>query len=492
MERTMKKLFRTAASGGALVALLAAPLYSQTSFRKYVALGDSLTAAVEGNCLVGRHQQRSYPKVVAEKLGISDFQQPLLSELPLTTPGSGVCLGAVVAGGTITVGPVSNQGLPQNATLARPYDNLGIPGANATDLVDLRVANPSGNTANRSAAFVLRNFPGGPFEGRSALDEANILAPDLVTVWAGNNDVLGAALSAAAVDGVTLTPVSVFEAKYMQLMTGLRMTGRTVVALNIPDVSALAFTRTIPPVVVNPATRQPVIVGGQMVPLLGPRTTASCPTAPCPLPAGTLVTLGASSLLALGVGIPTSLGGTGAPLPDGSFSPPATLNQGVLLYPDEVALIRERGNALNASIAAISAANGATVLDIHALFDDMVAHGYEVGGGITLTTSFLTGGIFSADGFHASTIGYAIVATEILKRLNDVKGTDFELPDLAQAVFTPDVPFATAAAPEPSAGPFQYSMRMWKDLVTAASPAAEDFQIVFPAPGKRPTKNPVR
>lgn len=478
-------LFRTAATGAALLALLAAPVYSQTTFRKYVALGDSLTAAVEGNCLVERHQRKSYPKLVADQLGISDFQQPLLSELPLTTPGTGVCLGAVVAGGTITVGPVSNQGFPQNAALARPYDNLGLPGATTADLVDLRLANPGGNTASRAATVVLRNAPTGPFEGKNAVEEANLLSPDLVTVWIGNNDVLGAALSGAAIEGVTLTPVSVFEAKYTQVMTGLRITGRTVAALSIPDVAAIPFTMTVPPVVVNPATRQPVLVNGQPVPLLGPRTTATCTTAPCPIPAGTLVTLGASSLLGLGVGIPTSLGGSGAPLPDGSLSG-STFSPGVLLYPDEVALIRERGNALNARIAAIAAANGATVLDTHGLYDDMVAHGYEIGGGITVTTAFLTGGIFSADGFHPSTIGYAIVATEILKHLNDVKGTDFELPDMAAAVFTPDVPFSTAAAPEPSAGPFQYSMRMWKDLVSSVSSVAGDFEVVFPAPGKRP------
>lgn len=483
----MKKLFRAAASGGALLALLAAPVYSQTTFRKYVALGDSLTAGVEGNCLVERHQRKSFPKLVADQLGISDFQQPLLSELPLTTPGTGVCLGTVVAGNSITVGPVSNQGVPLNATLARPYDNLGIPGANAADLVDLKIANPAGNTANRSAAVILRNFPGGPFEGRSALDEANLLSPDLVTVWIGNNDVLGAALSAAAIDGVTLTPVAVFEAKFTQLMAGLRMSGRRIVALNIPDVAAIAFTRTIPPVVVNPTTRQPVLVNGQPVPLLGPRTTAACSTPPCPLPAGTLVTLGASPLLGLGLGIPASLGGTGAPLPDGGISG-TTFSQGVLLYPDEVAAIQARTNALNASIAAIATANGATVLDMHALFDEMVAHGYEVGGGIRLTTAFLTGGIFSADGFHASNLGYAIVATEIVKHLNDVAGADFELPDMAQALFTPDVPFGTAAAPNPSAGPFQYSISTWKGLVESAGAIGGDFDVVFPTPGKSPAK----
>jgi lysophospholipase L1-like esterase len=476
--------FRAAVSAGAFALLVTSPAFSQTTFHKYVALGDSLTAAVEGVCLVERHQNRSFPKLVAAQIGIADFQQPLLTERALTDGSTPACLGTVVAGGAITVGAVSQTGSPRNLTLPRPYDNLGIPGANAADLVDLRVSSPSGGTASRSATVILRNFPGGPFEGLNAVDEANLLNPDLVTLWIGNNDVLGAALSGAAIDGVTLTPVAEFEAKYTQVMTGLSGTGRAVVALNIPDVASLPFTTTIPPVLVNPATRQPVLVGGQPVPLLGPRTSPTCSTA-CPLPAGTLVTLGASSLLAQGIGIPVAFGGTGQPLPDGSFNPPATLNAGVLLYPDEVALIRQRGVDLNASIASIAAANGATLVDIHAVFDDIVAQGYDVGGGIVLTKSFLTGGIFSADGFHPTNIGYAIVAKLILEHLNSVKGTDFELPDMAEAVFTADVPvLSTSAVAEPAAGPFGYSMRMWKDLVTTASPVARDLNLVFPSPAK--------
>ena len=243
MKRT---LFRAAVSAGVFTLLLAAPAYSQTTFRKYVALGDSLTAGVEGVCLVERHQNRSFSKLVAAQIGISDFQQPLLSERAITDGSTPVCLGAVVAGGAITVGGVSQTGSPTNLTLPRPYDNLGIPGANAADLVDLRISSPSGGTASRSSTVILRNFPGGPFEGRNAVDEANLLSPDLVTLWIGNNDVLGAALSGAAIEGVTLTPIAVFEAKYTQIMTGLQATGRTVVALNIPDVASIPFTTTVP------------------------------------------------------------------------------------------------------------------------------------------------------------------------------------------------------------------------------------------------------
>jgi lysophospholipase L1-like esterase len=480
-----RMLFRAAAGAGVLSALFASPLFPQTTFHKYVALGDSLTAGVEGTCLVERHQQRSYPKLVADQLGIGDFQQPLLSERALTSPLTApACLGTVVAGGTITIGAVSQIGSPRNAALARPYDNLGIPGANAADLVDLKVANPSGNTANVSAAVVLRNFPGGPFQNQSAVDEANLLSPDLVTVWAGPGDILGAELSAVAIEGVTLTPVAVFEAKYTQLVAAIQGTGRTIVALNIPEETNTPFTQTIPRVVVNPTTRQPVLVNGNPVPLLGPRTTETCSTPPCPLPAGTLVTLGASALLAQGIGIPAALGGMGVPLPDGSFTPPATLNQGVLLYPDEVALMRQRTADLNAKIASIATANGATVMDVHALYEEIFAHGYEIGGGIVVTNAFLTGGVFSADGFHPSNIGYAIVAKEILQHLNSVQGTDFELPNMAEALFTPDVPvITTTGVVDPAAGPFGFSLRMWKDLVRTTS--SGEFETVFPSPGKR-------
>jgi lysophospholipase L1-like esterase len=479
-----RMLFRALALAGALAALRTPTLTAQTTFHKYVALGDSLTAGVEGVCLVERHQIRSYPKLVADQLGISDFQQPLLSEKSVTDASTPVCLGTVFAGGTITVGPVSQTGSPKNLALPRPYDNLGIPGANAADLVDLRISNPNGNTASRSAVVILRNFPGGPFEGRNAVEEANLLSPDLVSVWIGPNDVLGAALSGTAIDTVTLTPAAVFETKYTQIMSGLQASGRTLITMTIPDVTAIAFTTTIPRVVVNPTTRQPVLVNGNPVPLLGPRTTDTCSTAPCPLPAGTLVTLGASALLAQGIGIPTALGGTGLPLPDGSFTPPSTLNQGVLLYPDEVALIQQRTTEINALIASVAAAHGATVLDTHALFDDIVAHGYEVGGGIVVTTAFLTGGLFSADGFHPTNIGYAIVAKEIIDHLNATKGTDFEPPDLAHALFEPDVPVISATGVvDPAAGPFGYSLSMWKDLVSTA--VAGDFDLVFPTPAKR-------
>ena len=473
-----------------LAALALAPAVQGQPFHKYVALGDSLTAGVEGGCIVARHQNRSYPKLVAEQLGITDFQQPIVNEKALSAPLTGnPCLGAIVANGGISAGPVSQMGSFANATLARPYDNLGIAGANAADLVDLKQANPTGNTANQNAAFVLRNFPTGPFQGKSAVDEANLLNPDLVTVWIGNNDVLGAALSGVAVDGVTLTSVSTFTTKYTAVITGLKASGRTIVVLNIPDVTAIPFTTTIPPVVVNPATRQPVLTpGGQTIPLLGSRAVGSCTTPPCPIPAGTLVTLGASSLLGQGIGIPASLGGSGVGLPDGSVGA-SGLSQGVLLYPDEVAAIRARTTELNGVIASVGSANGAVLVDMNSIFNNVKANGYTVGG-ITLNASFLQGGLFSADGFHASNIGYAVVADEIIKALNASKSANIPEPNLATALFTADVPTPSPASR--TGGPFGYPADAAFHLFQMFPPVDSDTAIVAPEPAAERSPRVVR
>lgn len=467
-------------------ALAAGPLMAQTTFRKFVAVGDSLVAGEESNCLVERFQTRSWVKLVATQLGITDFQQPLIAEKALSNPLTGQpCLGAVLAGGTITVGAVSQMGTNTNAALGRPYDNLGIgPGSpRIKDFVDLKTTVLGRSSLDNIAALVLRNFAGGPFQGKSAVDEVNMLNPDLVALWAGNNDVLGAATSAVAVEGVTLTPVAAFEAKYAEVLTGLKASGRTIVTFTIPDVSSIAFTTTIPPVVVNPATRQPVVINGQTVPLLGPRPNGACTSAPCPVPAGTLVTLGASSLLAQGIGVPTALGGAGVALPDGSFNAAtSTLTPGVLLYPDEVALIRQRTTDLNAKITSLSASNGAIVIDANSLFNQIKANGYQIGG-ITLTTTFLTGGIFSADGVHPSQIGHAIIADEFIKALNAATGSNYEEPDFSEALFTPNVP-ALSAIVASEGGAYGFSREIWKSLL-ATFPPEEGIEVVLPEIAKR-------
>jgi len=462
----MKK--NTFAFAGLVLALaVASPLRAQ-SFHKFVAVGDSLIAGEESNCVVERFQQRSWVRIVASLLAIDDFEQPLIQELPATNPLSGYpCLGAVFDGTSITVAVVSEAGSNQNALLGRPYDNLGFNGSpHIRDFVDLKTTVPGRSDLDNKAAAILRNCAGCGFEGKSAVDEANSLNPDLVALWGGNNDALDAMGVGVAIEGVTLTPVDAFAAKYEEVAAALSASGRTVVAFNIPDINIIPFATTIPPVVVDPATRQPILANGAPVPLLGPGDAAyPCdPAPPCGLPPGTLVTLPASALLAQGIGIPASLGGSGLPLPHGSFVPPATLNPGVLLYPDDVAAISDHITGYNAAIADSTTGHGIVPVPLSAIFDQIHQSGFTTGG-ITVTTDFLTGGIFSYDGVHPSAIGYGLIAQAFVRTLNAANGLSIPEPSFGQILFTPNVsPFASGAVL--NGGAFGYALSTWRQLLS--------------------------
>ena len=468
----MKKMLRSLGPAAAILALAAAPLSAQ--FTHYVALGDSLTAGVEGGCLVQRNQLASFPAVIANALNQTDFQQPLVQELGLTNPLVGApCLGAVLSGSSITVGPISQMGGPLNALLARPYNNLGIPGANVGDLVTLTHGNPNGgSTAVRFSALVLRNVPGSPFDGVNAVTEANLLGPDLITLWAGSNDILG-----AATDGAVSARRHRDSAG--RLRRELRVGAREHRGARTDDRRGQRSGRDRDPVHDDGAGAS--CVPGRPVAVLGPGNAAyPCePVAPnhgCPVPDGTLVTLPASALLAQGIGVPVELGGTGQPLPDGQFVPPATVVPGVLLYPDEVAGIEEFVADYNAIIAAQIAGVGGAVVDINAIFDEISAHGYHLGG-INLSTAFLSGGIFSADGVHPSSIGYTIIANAFIQTMNFELGLEIPTPDFSHVLFTPNVPPSGAGVR--GGGEWHYSLGMWRDLLERTG-AARRFSIEMP------------
>ena len=73
-------------------------------------------------------------------------------------------------------------------------------------------------------------------------------------------------------------------------------------------------------------------------------------------------------------------------------------------------------DSYNSMIATHARANGAALVDIHALTSDIAKYGY-VSGGQRLTTEFL-GGMFSLDGIHPTFTGHAIVANAFIQALN--------------------------------------------------------------------------
>ncbi len=372
-------------------AALPAPLRAQTTLSVYASVGDSLAAGASNASLVETHQRTSVPALIARQAQVAGFELPLVGE-----PGipSELALVTLVPVPTIAPKAPDQMGLPLNPSLPRPYNNLAVPSATVQDAL-----------VTQSGGFhdvVLRG------QG-SQVAQAVALAPTFVTLWIGNNDVLGAVVRGSAVDGVTLTPVASFRSAYEQVVATLRTTGAFMIAANLPDVTAIPFATTVRPVVTDPLTGAPILVNGQTVPLVGTKG---------PLPTGSLVTIAATAYLAEGIGIPAAQGGTDLPLPDD-----------VVLDPAEVAAIRDRVNALNQVIGEICQAASVPVLDVHALLEEITTRGREVGG-VRLDEDFLTGGIFSYDGVHLTDLGYAVVANEWIAMIN-ANGGHVPLVDLA-------------------------------------------------------------
>ena len=478
----------------AIALALGARVVGAQTFQNFVTVGDSLIAGEESGCVVQRFQERSWVAITAKQLDMADFEQPWISEVAATNPLTGYpCLGLTLNGTSLAIDIVSETGQNTNLTLPRPYNNLGFNGSPLmADFVDLTVTTPGASDLDNLAGRVLRNCMGCPFQGMSAVDEANLLSPDLVAFWGGNNDALNAMFAGVAIVGVTLTPVDSFTNSTNQVIAGLSASGRTLVTGDVPDVVTVPYATTIPPVVVDPTTMQPVIVGGQLVPLLGPGDDAyPCTPAPpdsgCALPQGSLVMLPASTLLGQGVGIPTAVGGTGKPLPHGTFTPPSTLTPGVVLYPDDITLIESTIASYNQAIAAAATANGATLIDSNALFAVVAKNGYDVGG-IHLSTAYATGGIFGYDGVHPAPSGYGIVADAFIQLLNTVKGTHIPRPNFSDILFTPNVPDIVSSVSTADSGPWHYSLDTWKGFLQAG--LARRFAIAMPSTPEAPRATP--
>jgi lysophospholipase L1-like esterase len=409
--------FRFLALAALLVLVVAPPAAGQANFGKYVALGDSLTAGFLSGGLQEDAQQRSYPALVARQAGVADFQLPLVG-----APGAPPLLAVVGFNGAspVIVPRAANPGPPLNLMLPRPYDNLAVPGFTATEILNT-VSDPD----NPLSDLVLRGLG-------TQVQQGLVQQPTFATIWAGNNDVLGAAVSGIVIDGVTLTTPAAFEQTYRTLLGAFAQSGVQMAVANLPNVTALPYVNTLPPVVVNPATGEPVVLpDGSLVPLIGPQG---------PLSLADKVLLPASAKLAMGIGVPAAVGGTNLPLDDSD-----------VLSASEVATISARVAALNGIIAQAASDFGAALVDINGFFNDIVADGYPVGAGIVLTTDFLTGGVFSYDGVHPTPVAYAVVANLFIDAINDRFGDSIPPVDLIPFVFGPDGS-AGATVPLPGLG----------------------------------------
>lgn len=452
-------------------------------FTTYVSVGNSLTSGFTDNALFIAGQQSSFPNILAQKfalVGGGDFSQPLMNDNVggflfggNANPSFGPRLYLdLTASPTPTPLPATSSTEVFAPTLG-PKNNMGVPGAKSYHLL----FNGYGNPANLALATPLAN----PYFVRMAsspsatiLGDAMSQSPSFFSLWIGNNDVLGYALSGG--DGTNpITPLDGlpgvgFAQTYGAIVATMTSGNAQGVVANIPDVTSIPHFTTVP---YNPLS--PTLLGGDAnitnlnAQLYGPlkniftaygepnRINLLSATSANPLLifdetavdrsaeiTGALTSvLGAQTAAAFGAVFGRARQATSADL----FVLPLSSNIGItvagvpapinvngvtypladkwVLLPSEQAEIATATSAFNTVISTTASQAGLAFVDANALLNQLADGGVSTGDFI-LTSSLVQGGAFGLDGVHPTSRGYALIANMFMRAIDTTYGSNFE------------------------------------------------------------------
>lgn len=448
-------------------------------FSKYVALGNSLTSGYRDNALYADGQKESYPSMLAQQMklaGGGEFKQALMPNnsggfTNLLNPNTGDFAGKYV----LTVGcnnalapnPTAPGGTLDNVTPGGPYQNLGVPGAKTAHLIAPGYGNPAGLATGTANPYFTRFATSA---ATSVLADALAQNPSFVSLWIGNNDVLGYATTGG--DGTNpITPVDGtvgvgFNSTYTYLINSLFPDGtkRKGVIANIPDVTAIPFFTTVPNKPVTALSNEqaaqlnaayaPYNAGLLQVKNLNIITEAEYQSRIIKFNPGSamngavildkdlkdltsvnpalksfrqttakdLIILTASSLMkpydreCNPKGISA---GTAVPLEDK-----------YVLTQKEIEKVSAATNSYNTTIKALAASKGLAFVDANAKMKELGSKSGIQWNGVKYTATFVTGGAFSLDGVHLTGRGYGVIANSFIKAINDKYNSTLPLVDI--------------------------------------------------------------
>ena len=401
------------------------------NFSKFVTIGNSLTAGYQSSSLFESAQKYSFGKLIADAIG-TQFEQPIVSD-----PGTAGRL-EVKSIEPFELYTNPNQGIPTNFYYPKPYNNLGVPGALLYDVLNATNANNSasaifGGVPNPMFDLILRNQFLQDSLGISGtqFQQAALLQPTMVTLWIGNNDILGHATAGGT---IPFTDVNTFNALYTATGNAIASLGANVVVGNIPNVSAIPFFTTVGPQLAFGLPWNLGIPGLVYQQHTETGIGTGIADSVALLTGGVLVTLKGSSYAPL-VGTPNGkfYRDFGFPaLPPGvdttklfGLDPQNPWPNALILDPDEIGNIQTVTASYNSTIADVASQNNFGLVDFFSFFNQIRMNDFTGGtvfNGITLKTFYVTGGLFSLDGVHPTSQGYAIVANQFIKEFNNKFG----------------------------------------------------------------------
>ncbi len=408
------------------------PSNGTANFTKFIAIGDSYTAGYTDGALGLRGQQESFSYILGQQLmyvGSESFNQPLVkSEGSVGTtdlPTGGKNGYYVLSAETGSLAPKATEG-DMGIFAERVYSvdnqNFGVPGAKATHLA-LEAPYPSYASVN---PFYER-FASAP--DATIIGDAMMAQPTFFSFWIGNNDVLAYALKGGDVDENDptdpdlITPPTDFEKAMKGYLQVLTSAGAKGVVGNIPAIDAIPFFNTVPynafvidaatATVLNEKYEQYNAAAEQLgIAKMEFKEGANAfiiHDANIPLQLGSRRQATAKDKLLLTA---SSYGKTADFAAD-----PIMINEYVLTQ-SELAKISSATEAYNTVIANLENENVA-VVDLASIMTQVSSSTQDFYyDGVKYSSTFVTGGVFSLDGIHATGRGSAIIANAFIDAIN--------------------------------------------------------------------------
>jgi len=404
-----------------------APTSGSANFSRYIAVGNSLTAGYSNGGLYLEGQLNSYPAIMAKQMqlaGGGSFSQPLFSTAQANGSGYLQLKGFDASGNPILDTVTSNLAIRGelnvpgfgNVILYTKYtgdnNNYGVPGIKLEQITYAPYGNLNG--------YFERLLPGdAPTNSTDYLDFVTAKPYTFFSDWLGNNDALLYATSGGA--GDVLTDKTVFAELYALSIQTLTKGGQKGVVATIPDVTSIPYfnTVTVGAILAGVQKANPAVQGLYINALVSGSTYAP-----------RLAT--ASDLIVLG--FPTAKIGQLVTTPYGQLpyglTPYSPIDNQYVLDANEVALTRDYVQSYNNTITTLAAQYNLAVFDAYTYLNQIKQNGLVVDG-ISLNSSYISGGLFSLDGVHLTPRGYAIIANQFLTAINSKYGATIPMANVA-------------------------------------------------------------
>lgn len=483
-----------------------------------VAVGDSLTAGMQDMTLDLALQKKSFPPLIARQAGLP-FQVPEVhggaipprifepNEVPLWRTAFryaqvGLAAAAPLALMALGVNPPAAALYPLyyagNVGRQKGSDdtqNLAVPGFELRHLHETARVSDFSAAAVRgeeSASTVVVEAPlikalvqngGRESRGMTEVDRAVAKQPDMITLWAGNNDILASALF-GNIDDVSLTPMedrpwllnpgeatpryteravpglaSSLQGPDGVLTRLLAETDAEIMLLNVPDVTTIPHLLTVGEKV-GPLPYQLVLPDGTDITekfenfVIPSGVRSAKPGQRTEFPEGTRIGLG--SLLSKMYRLLLDQG------PENlveSLAQAPLLGEDNVLDPEEIATVQKRTQEFNDLLKKATENPRVHLVDVNGVLNQAKTQGYalrgqgpeaRIGTGYTgLKNAAGQAGLFSYDGVHPSDVGQAVVANLVLDKARQDLGTD---PRFSAITGAPAVDEKAALAADPRNG----------------------------------------